>query len=132
MPERRKLEISEIELNMTPMIDVVFQLLIFFIVTAHANDELTQLKVNRGGEGAASEASPPSVMINIYNEGYTLNEQIAGPEEIYSKLGQLARINKGDQIIIRSSISARHEQLVYILDLCDEFSLTNLAIQSTE
>ncbi len=131
MARRKKLEIPNIELNMTPMIDVVFQLLIFFIVTAHTNDELTQLKVNRGGEGSG-EANPSSILINIYNEGYTLNEQVASPEEIYSKLGQLARINKGEQVVIRSSINARHEQLVYILDLCDEFSLTNLAIQSTE
>ena len=46
-------------LDMTPMIDVVFELIIFFVVTIKQEDLYTRLNVNRPAPAASSSSLEP-------------------------------------------------------------------------
>ena len=56
---------EEATLEMTPMIDVVFQLLIFFIVTLNQPDILSQFDALRPSDDKSTEVKDPPVAITI-------------------------------------------------------------------
>ena len=59
---------SEVEINLSPMIDCIFILLIFFIVTAVFVKE-PGIEVNRPQASGSAVLSPNSILIAITNEG---------------------------------------------------------------
>lgn len=59
---------NEVEINLSPMIDCIFILLIFFIVTAVFVQE-PGIEVNRPQASGSETLSPNSILIAISNEG---------------------------------------------------------------
>lgn len=132
--KRKPKDTSSVELNMTAMIDVVFQLLIFFMVSAVHPDQLTQLNMSqaRSSEGSPEEQEPPTAQIVIAPDGVMMNDQVMSKGQLDDALDRLARNNPRETVLIRTSAQSKHEQLVDVLDLCTKASLTNLSIMSTE
>lgn len=58
-------------MNMTPMIDVVFQLLIFFMLVAEiSSSESAELILPRASQAVADEGEPGRHIINVDKEGH--------------------------------------------------------------
>ena len=86
------------KLDMTPMIDVVFQLLIYFIVTTKPIDVITNLDVFRPApdKNAPPDQKPPNlVRIGVFQDGYTVNDVSATPELLDTALAKVASIDAG-------------------------------------
>ncbi len=131
--KRRQGDYTAAEVPMAPMIDVVFQLFIYFIMTMHPVDIFTHLNVSRPAEDRSPQAVPNInlLRINIYpHERYSLNEApmtLAGMEKTLKKL---ADSDPKQTLLIVSSVKAQHEQLIKVLDLCSKVGLANLSILS--
>ncbi|MHC4561223.1 MAG: ExbD/TolR family protein [Planctomycetota bacterium] len=68
---KRKAQGSNVEFNMTPMIDVTFQLIIFFIITGQiVSNDLAPLKVPAPADTQAREelVDKPGLIINVVSE----------------------------------------------------------------
>jgi biopolymer transport protein ExbD len=122
------------ELNMTAMIDVVFQLLIFFIVTQKPIDTMANLDVFRPSPEQKQEqmqTPPKMIRIQIFPDGYLINDRPVGVVELESLLVRLAGIEKNQTIMIMASGASKHEDLIRVLDLCAKTGLVNLSVVST-
>lgn len=122
------------ELNMTAMIDVVFQLLIFFLVTQKPIDTMANLDVSRPSPESKQEqmqTPPKMIRIQIYPDGFTINDRPVGLSEMEGLLAKLAGIDKNQTIMIMCAALSRHEDLVRVLDLCAKTGLVNLSVIST-
>ena len=89
----RRISESPAELNMTAMIDVVFQLLIFFLVTQKPQDTLANLDVFRPSPEKKQEqlqTPPKMIRVQIYPDGFTINDRPVGAEELDNLLRKLA------------------------------------------
>ena len=120
-------------LPMTPMIDCVFQLLIFFIFTIRPEDIVARLDVLRPMPDpipGRHERPPDMVRIGILFDGFTLQDKVVSPEALERRLGQIARLERGQTVLINCAADSRHEQLVRVLDLCAKFELKNLSVFS--
>ena len=98
--QRRSVEAGE--LNMTAMIDVVFQLLIFFIVTNKPQDVVTQLDVFRPSPEKKQEQmdTPPKLIrVQVYPDGYTINDKPVGIEELDGLMMKLGGIDQNQTIL---------------------------------
>lgn len=118
------------ELNLTAMIDVAFQLLAFFILTAHPVDVMANLNVYRpmaeeGGTGISA------IRVTVFPDGYTVNGAAMSLTTLSEKLGRLARIDKSQTILIQCTSESEHGQLVSFLDVCARLGLTNLSVVSS-
>lgn len=119
---------------MTPMIDVVFQLLIYFLVTMKPEDVTTHLEVLRPSPESRqqrSEVPPNLVKIQIFADGYTINDKPLGIDGLSDVLQKLASLDKEQTILIMASSLSQHERLVAVLDRCAEVGLNNLSVIST-
>ena len=89
---------------MTPMIDVVFQLLIYFLVTFTTPDVLAHLDISRPAPDPSQteQRTPPKMIrVNIYSEGgreegFSLNGRAVSRAELTTILNRLAWLLTND------------------------------------
>lgn len=119
------------ELEMTPMIDVVFQLLIYFIVTMKPMDIAAHLDVfspSSPQQQDRTEILPNMIRIMIYSDGLVVNDRAVSLAQLRSILRSLADLSKEQTIMIHCAADSEHNQLVEVLDSCARVGLTNLSI----
>ena len=111
-------------LDMTPMIDVVFELIIFFVVTlkmAVEKDETIQLEDGRHGiELTADELPPSHLVIDIAKNGrISMCNVTITPDVVRQRLTDRKR-KWGDKfpILIRADYRAKHKHVKAVMDAC--------------
>ncbi len=111
--------------NMTPMIDVVFLLIIFFLVSSHLAQQETQLELNL--PDAASGERPGEeeirrVVINVLPgpEGHILvGAKVVPPEELEQLIGYESRQTGGKlEVRIRSDRRVPYRMVEPIMIAC--------------
>ena len=122
---------EEFSLNLTPMIDVVFLLLIFFMVATTFLDPEREIDIDlpEAESGEASETVPDELVINVLKDGgLVLSGQPVDMEGLRSALERAARSDPDTPVTIRGDREALHEAIVGVMDACGAQGLTNLAI----
>jgi len=120
---------------MTPMIDVVFQLLIYFLVTFSTPDVLAHLDISRPApdKTQTEQRIPPKMLrVNIYADGYSLNGRSVKMEELSSILSRLAGFSKNQTVLIACTGDSEHAKLISVLDLCARSGLSKISVMSAE
>ncbi len=130
--KRRMNQFQAGELNLTAMIDVAFQLLAFFILTAHPVDVMANLAVARPmvDEGAPKNGDFSAIQVTVFPDGYTVGGASITLEALEGKLGRIAGLNKAQTIVIQCTSESGHAQLVEFLNVCAKLGLTNLSVVS--
>lgn len=131
--KRRRSSFTAGELNLTAMIDVAFQLLSFFLVTAHPVDVLTNLDVFRPmAEKASQETSSAKVIrVTVFPDGFTINDRAVDSRQLSALLGRLAELDKSQTVLIQCLNESPHGKLVELLDVCVKVGLNNLSVVSS-
>ena len=124
---------EETEVSMTPMIDVVFQLLIYFLVTFSTADVLAHLDISRPSpEAARQKAPPPAEMIRVavLPEGFAINGRAVSGEELSNLLRRLAAVSTNQTVLVVADDQSLHGKLIKALDLCAQSGLTKISVMS--
>ena len=124
------------QLDMTPMIDVVFELIIFFVVTIKQEDLFTKLNANRPAPASGSSSSSESdttVTIEIgrgrdANGVLVYNKREVRRSELDQNLREVSRTSKKTPIIIKCTEDSPHKALVDALDICYRNELFSVSI----
>ena len=119
-------------LSLTPLIDIVFLLLIFFLVATRFAEEDRELDVMLP---SASEAKPLTVQpkelfINIDHKGqYFVDGKVLGPDEIEWVLKRAVADNPMNQsVIIRSDKRVALEHVVFVLNACNKVGIFDYSL----
>ena len=123
-------------LDMTPMIDVVFELIIFFVVTIKQEDLFTRLNANRPAPASSSSSSNESdttVTIEIgrgrdANGVIVYNKREVRRSELDQNLREVSRTSKKTPIIVKCTEDSPHKALVDVLDICYRNELFSVSI----
>ena len=124
---------ENVKLEMTPMIDVVFQLLIFFIVTLKQEDILSHLDVSRPApdpNARPEEQVKDLLTIEVYERGFAMKGRRVGIQDLDRQLTRLASYSKNISVIIKCTGDSPHSNLIQLLDICAKAGLTNLSVFS--
>ena len=124
------------QLDMTPMIDVVFELIIFFVVTIKQEDLFTRLNANRPAPASSSSSSSESdttVTIEVgrgpdANGLLVYNKRPVRRSELDQNLKEVARTSKKTPIIVKCAEDSPHKALVDVLDICYRNELFSVSI----
>ena len=122
-------------LDMTPMIDVVFELIIFFVVTIKQEDIFSKLNANRPApsSGPSQGSDDTSIEIDV-GAGRTLNGVILYKkrevklDELDKNLKEIARTSTKTPVIIRCAEDSPHKALIDVLDICYKYKLFSVSI----
>lgn len=100
-------------LNLTPMIDVVLLLLVFFMMVSRFGG-LQGMPVAVAGGGAGQWSGPPRLIV-LGAEGVTLNGIAVPVEALAARLAPLMA-GPEDPVILRAGEGAAVQDLVTVLD----------------
>lgn len=114
--------------DITPLIDVVFLLLIFFMVsTVFKKDELALLlNLPQTVEGETIEAKDDMIIIELSEDELALNGQPRSFETLAQDLEQIE--DKSRSIELRIDKDVRYDRVVRLLDKLRGHELTNLSL----
>lgn len=111
VPER-----DEAELDMTPMLDIVFIMLLFFIVTASFVRE-SGVKVNTPHADSASNQDSATIFIAITAAGEVwIDRRPVDPRSVRAIVARLHADNPQGAVIIQSDVKATTGRLVEVMD----------------
>ena len=131
----RESETDEPTINLTPLIDVVFTLLVFFMLatTFLERERLLGLELPTASAPDRSAASLHEIVINVARDGATWvdGREVRG-DELGKLLADTARRDPRTPITVRGDRRTFHEEVVRVLDECMRAGLGNLAVSTRD
>jgi biopolymer transport protein ExbD len=118
-------------LNMTPMIDVVFNLLVFFLLSAsfYAEERELELSVPAVGSTSAIVSGPQDIVVNVSKDcRVTINSQLHDAVSLESFLKSAVKNYPGQGVAIRGDKEARYQWIADVLAICKRAGVRRLDV----
>ncbi|MEZ6016947.1 MAG: biopolymer transporter ExbD [Planctomycetota bacterium] len=122
---------AELSLNLAPMIDVVFLLLIFFMVATTFAQQEKEMSLNLPTAESGEEAknTPEEIVINLMSDGrLRVAGQDIDEEGLEALLVRAARANAETPVTIRGDRDVVLQRVVMVMDACRRAGLTDIGI----
>ena len=125
-------EEEEAEINMTPMLDVVFIMLIFFIVTTSFVRE-TGVEVNRPLAESSEKLPQNAILIAITNNNQIwIDRHRIDPRAVRRNIERLLAENPDSTVIIQADESSPTGTLIKVLDQTKLAGAKHIAVSSSQ
>ena len=126
---------ENIELNLTPLIDVVFIMLIFFMVTTTFNRE-TQLKIELPQASGEQKKAVDllEVIIDSKSRFFVNQKELvnSGITTLKKALKQAAGDGESLSLLISADGQATHQSVITVLDAASQLGLVNVTFAANE
>lgn len=123
------------ELELAPMIDVVFLLLIFFIVTwqfARFERDM-DISVPAAEEAEDTDRQTGEIIVNVRDDGtIILNGRTVSEAELLSKLEAISETYPDQAVILRGASEANFQAIINVLDEIKKAGIWNVAFATTQ
>lgn len=123
------------ELQLAPMIDVVFLLLIFFIVSWNfARFEVDpDVVVPEVETSEQTSRVPGEIIINVTQDGQVkISNEVLEPKGLLSKLSSLASRFPDQPVILRGHKTVPFKHVMAVLDICQKAGIWNVAFAAEQ
>ncbi len=128
---RRRASVEDATINLTPMIDVVFLLVIFFMVGSRYGEAEGRIEVNVPGVGELRSMSrmPDERMVEITERGeLTLDNRPVTDQQLAAELGYLARQYPDLRVAFRGDGTASFQRVAEVLQVIRSTGVKQLGI----
>ncbi|REK29951.1 MAG: biopolymer transporter ExbD [Planctomycetota bacterium] len=117
-------------LNLTPMIDIVFLLIIFFMVGTKFTELERKLSLTVPNVSAPNlTAAPEKKVVNVYRDGQVeLDREIVTLEELTSKLAAARSQYRDLGVLIRGDGSGSYQSVASVLAACKQAGISKLGV----
>ncbi len=130
MAQQRRTQ-DEQQIDLTPMLDVVFIMLIFFIVTA-TFIKLPGADVLRPGAVNAAPAKP-SMLVAIDNDSQIwINRELVEPRFLKTRIAVLHAENPRGEMVIQADEEAKVLQIAQVADAAREVGVEQISIAAED
>lgn len=129
-------ETNPSRLNLTSLIDVVFLLLIFFMVST-TFEKQAKLKIElpeASQQAAAGESQNLTITINAKGTFYINDQELSNQDAqaLRKQLQKEAGDNRDMKVLVKADANAAHKYVVTVLDVLGQMGFTGIAIATTE
>ncbi len=123
-----KIDDEESEINITPMLDVVFIMLIFFIVTATFVKE-TGIEVNRPAEPSPPQSERANILVVIGpNNEIWIGRRQVDFRSVRPNIQRLRAENPQASVIIQADKQSNTNTLIQVMDAARQAGVFNVSI----
>ena len=124
MARKVRTEEEDAQIDMTPMLDIVFIMLIFFIVTTVFVKE-AGIEVNKPDASQAILHKNANIFIAVTEDGNVwLDKREVAPDSVRANIERLLTEQPTDYVIIQADVKAKHGLVVEIMDQLKPLALT--------
>lgn len=116
------------EINLTPMLDVVFIMLIFFIVTASFLKE-TGIGVGSSSDPTTRPDSVSSVLVSILeNDQIWIDNRLIDPRAVRANIERANGENPGTSVVIQAHENSLTDTLVQVMNASREAGVNTISL----
>ena len=117
------------EINITPLLDLAFVLLIIFMITTPLLENSMSLIIPSSGvKNPAVPASPVQTISVDRNDSIRLNNQIVGLESLSAQLIEMKRANPDVAVVIRPDRDLPVQSLITLMDALQRAQIMKVGI----
>jgi biopolymer transport protein ExbD len=128
MRRRHFTQDDETEIDLTPMLDVVFIMLIFFIVTASFLKE-SGLELNRPDAAPAEKKANESIVVSITRTGQIwVNRRQTDPRAVRANIERLHAENPDGPVVISADEDSENGLVVQVMDAARLAGVKNVSL----
>ncbi|MCP4889603.1 MAG: biopolymer transporter ExbD [Planctomycetaceae bacterium] len=135
MPKIKRSTVAS-TLSLTPLIDVVFLLLIFFLVTSEFEDEERRLNIvlPTATSAVPMTSQPKEVVVDIDQQGdLYLNGQQSNLQELEKWLSIAVANNPTNQsVVIRADRATAFQPVVSVMDICNRTGIRDYTVTTQD
>jgi biopolymer transport protein ExbD len=128
MRRKRDRQDEESEVNLTPMLDVVFIMLIFFIVTASFVKE-AGIDISRPPAATAERKERGNILVAITeNDQIWIDRRQVDPRALRANIERLHAENPQGSVVIQADKNSKNGLLVAVMDAARLAGVSNVAL----
>ena len=132
MRRKKAREEEEAEINITPMLDVVFIMLIFFIVTASFVKE-SGIDVNRPDAATATVKERGNILVAITDTNQIwIDRRQVDPRSVRANIERLHAENPQGAVVIQADKNSKNGLLVQVMDAARQAGVFTVSIAANE
>jgi len=122
---------EDADLDMTPMMDIVFIMLIFFIVTTSFTKE-TGIEVNRPGAQTAERQQQGNILVAISaDNAIWIDKREIDVRAVRANIERLHAENPEGAVIVQADKDSRNGMLVQVIDQIRLAGVNNVSLAAT-
>ena len=128
--QKKKLFPANPGVPLTPMIDVVFLLLCFFVTSQIFAQWETEIDVAlpTAATGGMPQRLPGEVIVNVRADGATVvNGQTLDDAQLRAMMDRLVALFPGQPVLLRADKATAYEHVVRVLDTCRQADIWNIS-----
>lgn len=118
-------------MQLAPLVDVLFLLVIFFAVTQHyaRHETLMDVSVPAAETGEDRPRSTVGeIIVNVKSDGTIIvNGEQLTEDDLLTKLHNIAEIYKDQAVILRGDVKTEYDHIIRVLDTCQKAGIWNVA-----
>lgn len=117
------------ELNITPLLDLVFVLLVIFIITTPQMMNNLEMTLPSGKPPPPQKEKPKINKIAVAATGQiTLNEQNVSAAELKANLQTLKASDPDLKVVVKGSDEADYQNMIAVLDVLRQLDITKIGL----
>lgn len=123
---------KNLEINIVPMIDVIFSILAFFIISTLFLTRSEGLPVNLPEANTSQQQSKIEITVTIQENGnIAFNEENVSLEQLVTKTQQAAANSQETIVVVKADEAVSHGEVVTVMDNLRGVEGVKLAIATT-
>ena len=128
MRRQSKRQRDEVQIDMTPMLDIVFIMLIFFIVTTSFVKE-AGIEINRPKAANATTAKSANIFIAVrQNDEVWMDKRQVDIERVSANIERMLAEQPTDTVVIQADKDAKHGTVVKVMDQVKAAGIDKISI----
>lgn len=119
------------EFSMASMTDIIFLLLVFFMITSSAiSQSAIEVKLPQASETSVTNQEPTTVTISAEGK-YFINDKEIPKEAVEAQLAQILANEAQPAFTIRADENTKHKDVVYLMEIAEK-NKYNIAIATVQ
>jgi biopolymer transport protein ExbD len=121
------------ELNITPLLDLVFVLLVIFIITTPQMMNNLEMTLPSGKPPPPQKEKPKINNIVVDDQGRTfLNNKFVSAVELKTDLQELKSANPDLQVVVKGADNVDYQFMINVLDVLQQLDITKVGLATQE
>ena len=116
------------ELNITPLLDLAFVLLVIFIITTTPMVNDLDLNLPTKSTGQKPPPDKPNFIVVNRDGGIFLNKKLIAATNLYPTLKQMKRENTNTMVVVYGTNSVRYQNMVNVFDALQRADVTKVGL----
>ena len=117
------------ELNITPLLDLVFVLLVIFIITTPQLVNNLEINLPSGKKPPADHKPKPPTRIDVSAAGQiTLDDAVVTVPQLKDRLQQLKTDNPGFAVVVKGADNVDYQVMVSVIDVIHQLDISKMGL----